>query len=656
MDNNIYDRPNFRRSADIFRLIAKIRNENKRNVLRGYYSKSNVSSDEIATIRQGNSLFDSMTVGAILKGPGGLLERTLIKKKASKDLYRLTSFPPIDWQSELCYTIGYLNAWTDSIVEIIGYVRKLRFLEKIDRDEALHVLHELSKNFGASNYLSYKLAYLRSAFSLTASQLRVVAGIEREIEHRNNVGMHFSALENISSKISLFVVAQRRVSGLVAKVKGEFRRSLALSNFIPTPLSSEDLPAFLLRATESSLIDTVYATLIILNLGEIFATVQREIYNRLDPNLAAIIEDFAQDTEAHNNGEVVTEYYREQNPENEASLNLYRVASAFLERPKFAQFRNKLDRVFGARLLAEIIGEKSRRQAESFDNKNLLLMANNARVEELSEVALDAFSRTYLFLRFVGDKLNILQLSKTDIKIILEKTLGLQTLLAEDEIRALYLAAPSEARSLVTVLALALFKAKSIDPDVDFEFRTDFISHVKTEHGGSILRFIEDLLTDSPHVAIYIVSSLDEVTLEKMYTLVANASQAAQTRGDILRAVGNKLGMLEYIIEADAISTRTQLSKLQKYFDSSRMYVDSVAMKKWLDSNPTVATEQYRSLYPEWKARISSLDSTDPERTILLIELFDEYDYLIEQIAKDAFEQFCLNAEFGIQSYLGRRI
>jgi hypothetical protein len=656
VNNNIYDRPNFRRSADVYRLISKIRNEDKRNVLRGYYSKANINHDEVEIIRQGNSLFDSMIVGAVLKGPGGLLERSLRKKKTSKDLYRLTGFSPIDWQNELCYTIGYLNASTDLIFELMGYIRKLVFLEGMDPEEALSILHELSKKYGASNYLSYKLAYLRSAFSLTASQLRIVAEIERNIEHRNSVGMHFSALENVSSKISLFVVAQRRVSGLVAKVKGEFRRSLALSNFIPTPLSNEDLSAFLLRATESSLIDTVYAIFIILNLDDSFAAAQREIYSRLNPEFVRIIEDFARYSGTHDGGDLITEYYREQNPENESSLNLYRVSSAFLERAKFAQYRNKLDCVFGARLLAEIIDGKYHARPSSLDDKALLLTVDNARVEDLNSVELDAFSRTYLFLRFIEDKLNILQLSKTDIKIILEKTLGLQTLLTEDEIRALYLTAPSEARSLVTVLALALFKAKSIDPDVDFEFRTDFIEHVNAEHGGSILSFIEDLLTDSPHVAIYIVSSLDEVTLEKMYTLVANASQAAQIRCDILRAVGHKLGMLEYIIEADAITTRTKLSKLQQYFDSSRMYVDSVAMKKWLDSNPTVATEQYRSLYPEWKARISSLDSADPDRTILLIELFDEYNYLIEQIAKDAFEQFCLNTEFGIQSYLGRRI
>ncbi|MFP3647773.1 hypothetical protein [Paraburkholderia sp. SIMBA_054] len=286
MNNNIFERPNVRRNADVYRLISKLRNQEKRNILRGYYSKTNITADQVETMRQGNSLFDSMIVGAVLKGPGGLLERNPNKSKTSKDVYRFTTFPPLNWQNELCYTIGYMNSSCDAILEMLNYFKSLAFLECMNPGDALNLLQNLAKRFGASNYLSYKLAYVRSAFPLTAGQLRIVSEIERDIEHRNSVGMHFSALENVSSKISLFVVAQRRVSGHVGKIKGEFRRSLALSNFIPTPLNNEDLGAFLLRATESSLIDTLYAILTILNLGDDFAVAQREIYSRINPDLA----------------------------------------------------------------------------------------------------------------------------------------------------------------------------------------------------------------------------------------------------------------------------------------------------------------------------------------------------------------------------------
>jgi hypothetical protein len=86
------------------------------------------------------------------------------------------------------------------------------------------------------------------------------------------------------------------------------------------------------------------------------------------------------------------------------------------------------------------------------------------------------------------------------------------------------------------------------------------------------------------------------------------------------------------------------------------MYVDSIAMMKWLDSNPSIFTEQYRSLYPRIGVAVS-VDGTasDLDRSRPIIQVND-HEYLISQIAKDAFEQFCMNAEFGIESYLSRRI
>lgn len=646
------------RPAEIYKLIARVRNIKKKNLLRGYSAKLRINHHDVEAIRRENSSHDSMIVGALLKGPHGLMEGSKNnKKKTSNDLFTITSFPPVDWRNEICYTTGYLNSMQEVAIEMLRVIKTMARLEIMESGCALNLLLDLSEKHGASNYLSYKLAYLKSTRDLSTTLLGQVSQIENEIGHRDNAGLHFSALENLSSRLSLFTVAQRRISGLVGQVNGDFRKAISLSNFIPTPLDQEDIAGFLLRATESCLLDTVYAVLVIFNLSDEFKAVQREFELHLDPEFLVQLLDVIKFSAVSEDGVIVTDYYRAQDQGSDPSLDLYRTSSAFLERPKFAAFRNKFDRVIGARLLAEIIDGKVYAVSMPFNNKEHLLAQNSTPLEEVLPVTLDTFYRTFLFLRFISDRANLLNLSKDDIKSILENTVGLEVLLSEGEMRALYITSPPETKSLVAVLALALFRTKSIDPDIDFEFRSDFISHVNMAHNGSIVDFIGYLLRDSPQVANYIVRSLDEVTLEKMYTLVTNATQASQIRCDILRAVGQRLNRIEYFIEADAITTRSKVSKLQQYFDSSRMYVDSVSMKKWLDSNPTVATEQYRSLYPRMEARISSLEKEyGGETNVLVIHLSDQCEYLISQIAKDAFEQFCLHAEFGIQSYLGRRI
>lgn len=655
--NNIFHNQKHNRSSENFKLISSISSTKKKNILRGYCAKSHISYKDAEIIRCNNSPSDSILIGALLKGHAGLLEHSKNKlKKTCSDLFTMTPLSPTNWRSEVCYTTGYINSMSEYVFEILQNIKKLANLEHISPDEALHLLLDVSKKYGASNYLSYKLAYLRSARDLSPDLLTIVSKIEEEIGHRKNAGMHFSALENISSKISLFVVAQRRVSGLVGRVNGKFRKALSLSNFVPTPLNEEDISGFLLRATESCLIDTIYSILIIFNLQETFSAVKHEFELRLDKEILSQIVKLVEFTNSIEDGAIVTDFYRSHNEESDVSLDLYRISAAFLERSKFTKYRNKIDRVIGVRLLNEIIDERIQKTTDSLDKKDLILEKDLTPIAETPLISLDTFYRTYLFLRFISERSNLSGLTKDEIKFIFENTLGLEMLLTEEEIRAIYMTAPPETKSLVAVLALALFRAKSIDPDIDFEFRTDFISHVKNCHNGSIINFIDYLLEDSPQVASYIVSSLDEVTLEKLYTLISNASEAANIRCEILRAVGKKLNRIEYFIEADSITTRSKLSKLQKYFDSSRVYVDSIAMRKWLDSNPSISTEQYRSLYPRIEARIASIDNESGSSNVLVIQLNDQDEYLISQIFKDAFEQFCLNTEFGIQSYLGRRI
>ena len=646
------------RPASIYRLISNVKNIEKRNLLRGYIAKSTISQSDIESIRSGKSYHDSMIAGAILKGPNGLREdKKNSIKKTSGDLFTLTTFPSVDWKNEASYTVGYINSMPEMACEMLEFIKRLVRIEHIESSEALEILLSLSKKYGASNFLSFKLAYLRSARDLSPSLLAKVSQIEDEISHRDNAGFHFSALENVSSKISLFVVAQRRISGLVGRVNGDFRKALSLSNFIPTPLDEDDAAGFLVRSTESCFLDTLHSLIVIFNVGQHLSQVRREFELRLVQDVLDKILEVISFASITDDGEIITSFYRSNNEDSEPSLDLYRASSAFLERPKYASYRNRLDRVVGARLLAEITGGKCYSLPSAVNEKTLLLAKNGSSLAEELSLKLDSFYRTFLFLQFIGNRSNIINLSKDEIQFLFENTLGLEVLLTEEEMRAMYIMAPPETKSLVAVLALAMFRKKSIDPDVDFEFRTDFISHVNAKHNGSIKEFINDLLTDSPQIANYIVGSLDEVTLEKMYTLVTNASEASEIRCDILRAVGQKLGRIEYFIEADAITTRSKVSKLQQYFDSSRMYVDSVSMKKWLDTNPTMSTEQYRSMYSRIEAKVTQVEGKSSfETQVLIIRFNDQDEYLVQQIAKDAFEQFCLNTEFGIESYLGRRI
>lgn len=643
---------------NIFKLVSCIQDKRKRNLIRGHLNVGKISQKSADDIRRNSYNNDLVYIGSILRGPNGLLnDDSKGEKVNSFDVFRMTSLTPLFWREEVCYTSGYVNAFEKKVLEALELIEGISKAYVNNISEALQLIYELSKKNGVSNYLSYKLAYIRSSVDLTGENLEIISKIEDEIQHKKNPGLHFSALENISSKISLFLVARRRVSGLIGEISGDIRQSISLSNFVPTPINYDDLGGFLLRASESTLIDTVYSILIIYNLSDEFLSAKYEFSIRLRKSIHEKIESLSKSLSEFECGKIVTDYYQSQNSESCPSLDAYRVSSAFLEFPKYAKYRNDFDKVIGIRLLEEIIEKKYEPSIEIDFSKFEILSYDSKKINHPVVDNLDEFFRTYLFLKYINNTKNIISFEKDELKKIFENTIGLEVLLTEKEIELLYTTGPIESRSLTAVLALALYRKKSVDPDVDFEFRTDFIDHVKQNHDGKITKFIDDLLVDSPQVANYIVGSLDEVTLEKMYTLINNVTEASQIRSDILRAVGQKMNRIEYYVAADSITTRMKVSKLHKYFDSSRMYVDSVAMKKWLDTNPTVSTEQYRALYQRVETEIQSIKSPLAlDVDIYLIKFNNQDEYLVKQIAKDAFKEFCLNEEFGIQSYLGRRI
>lgn len=75
---NFHDNKRFI-SPDIYKLISKISNKNKRNLLRGYLSKQDINTSEINEIRRKNNVNDCGVLGAILNSPNGILN--IVRKK-----------------------------------------------------------------------------------------------------------------------------------------------------------------------------------------------------------------------------------------------------------------------------------------------------------------------------------------------------------------------------------------------------------------------------------------------------------------------------------------------------------------------------------------------------------------------------------------------
>lgn len=609
-----------------------------------------------------------VAAATILESPQGLRQRKVFGLRQS-DIAINHHHQRRSANLELAYTCGFLNSWKSEAMMAIETIAVLSRLTDVSVSDAIGAISKAAEKWGASNYLALKISYIREFLKVDEADMVILASIDATLGHSQSPMIQYSALENIKTKISLFSIARRHTNILMDHVKGDFRRFHTLNNLVPTPISHDDCAGFVLRGTESSLLDAVRCLLIIANLRDrlpdAYAAIQRnldaDILESLlaaqDQVMAASVPQIVDPSEGDKPGEETSSF------DNERSLLYYRRSIVFLEFVPLCRFRHDLDRVIGHRLMAPVLGEGTRWNAEDFGSLETLKQPDG--VFELDQhdadgVQVDGFYRTYLFLRFIQTPSNLALLSSDEVKYLFDTTMRLEALLLESELKTMHLNASEEARALISVLALSLYRGKSSDPDVDFDFRANLEDYIIRNFSGSIPDFIENLAPKSPQVANYIASSLDEVTLQKMYQIVDSPVSAENARRDILTSVGVHLNKIEYIIEAEAIETRSKVAKLRNYFDTSRMFVDSLAMKKWLGSNPSAYTEQYKELLPKLTARLAAsksvVSASGKEAKIDIVELTSTDDYLVERIAADAFREFCVNNEFGIESYLGRRI
>ncbi|MBO4228416.1 hypothetical protein [Bradyrhizobium neotropicale] len=97
--------------------------------------------------------------------------------------------------------------------------------------------------------------------------------------------------------------------------------------------------------------------------------------------------------------------------------------------------------------------------------------------------------------------------------------------------------------------------------------------------------------------------------------------------------------------------------KLRKYLDDSRLYVDGIAMQEWLVANPSTYAQHIKMIEHNLSVptRSAKVEHGQLVQGTVSIPAAQAFNYVLMEVTKVAHEQFCIDRQFGIESYLGRR-
>jgi hypothetical protein len=628
-----------------------------KNLLRGVLSSQlsrTISQSSMNSIRKEASTQNLASATKILLGkrggfPFGNTGSTY------RSLLRPHQLNAISAEAEVLFLAGHLNGWADEVREILGAMGTMAELPVSAPKDALEALHVIVDKWGASNYVAKKIAYVVARSGKNGDYAEPLSKLAKLLDQRKYSAPFFMSMEDMDHEFQYFPSMSNRIKVLSKYISGDFRQFLPLHNIVPVPVSHEDLATYLRKSHSMSLVDEVVGLTLIYNLQDQWPALVDLLEANLNNTIRESLQSFRgvkfdprdlySDVEA-----------------DEADITYYRRSGAFAEFKEPARYRLFVDKIVSTRLLGGHMSPDITLKdypVPSVRDLTRALIGFRGPTDYKDPQKSGVFLRTIWFLLYLEHHRTTNKINHADLRHIFDGTMALDLLLTEDEIERLYATADTESKPLITVLALALYKSRSNDDDVDFKFRFSLSSTISEKFNGSILKFIEWLLPTSPEVANFLLSVLDRPTLQKMYWLISSPREADQVRQDILRAVGKARGILAYFVEADAIEAQRQVSKLQAYFDDSRMYVDGYAMKRWLMENPSSYTQQYLRLIEHTSEAAGGIKinivRTSPNGVIDPGAL-TAFDYILIEVAKSAFTQFCENTNFGIESYLGRRI
>ncbi|QDI82260.1 hypothetical protein E8E01_18415 [Methylorubrum populi] len=640
------------------RLLKGIESETTKNHLRGVvaqHREREIYSRDLNRIRLHASDKDLLKSSELLLGSEGIfphpntsnLYKALITKHALNELKS---------NSELYFIVGHLNGWKDRVCNIIAAMQEFASLVTASPTDGANALSLFADHYGASNYLVRKVAYVSSIFGETADLQPHLQAIAAKLEQNKCAAPYFMSLELLDKDFPYFSGISTRVQVYNKHIEGDFRNVFALNEVVPTPICQKDIGPFLRKAYNNSLVDEVQSIIVILNLEENWP----KSASILRSNLCDEIKEAISQLQATRFA--TDELYKRENPLN-ADFVFYRRAQAFVEFSDCTKYRFAVDRIVAPRLIPDTpqINETGYfgNATSAKDLTKATFGYRNAN-DYLKTQNCGNFLRTIQFIAYLACK-KYPTINHQFVRAIFERTVSLDVLLREDELEQLYERSDEQSRPLISVLALALHKAKRHDDDVDFSFRFSLSNVVHKSYSGDLTKFVEWLLPNTPEIANYLVSILDRSTLQKLYWLIKTADEADVVRQALLRLLGKQRNEIRYYVEADSIEASRQVAKLKRYFDDSRIYVDGIAFKTWMTANPNSYSQQYIKIiernYDLLTARTIRLENGN----LKVGDAFDvstlaSYDYVLLEAARIAFQHFCTSRDFGIESYLGRRI
>lgn len=633
-----------------------------RNLLRGLQDRKSPESSiqTLNNLRQRSSILDLRIAVDVLADDPLYAHLRLPPEfpNAPPNLDEFQQQISISLEKQLTIFFTRLKCNEDKICSALEFFGKLNdaILEK-DFDVAITHILKIIELFGHSLFLLKKVAFI---YTHTDDPSEVK---EYCLDYLNNAGLTSKNLialgiTDVMGETYTFSSIRKNLldtksNGVVAQT---FIDNLIDSVFLPTPTSKAQCSAFLQSHFQSSLIDAVLFV-------NAYSTVLDIIPSYLDGSIAEEAMNF-QNTSV---GVAIGSLSKQQPPgqlfyskdDIHSDFSFYRHSCAWFENEKVIKYRCAVDPYFLAQTDATFVrSDKTRDIARSFFS-TISSMKDLTFIPKQTDIQLDIFdteragifSRTTAFLYSLGNTGIDQVLDGEEILTIMDGTRDIALLSNPNYLRQLQSndSSVSNNKMLNFVVCLLIAERTGLNID-DHKLRRLLQDIVINDFSGSLLCFMDFLESKAPAVSFRLFEMCNETFLGKLFFLIPEPEQVFELRAQLLDWQATNSSEPLYAERAKTLRIDQRIQKARGEVDDVRIYVDSLRLNQWIQSNQL---DELSAIFTGKPIPLEGVDAFLEPGDFLHRRLLE---VRLAMVLSKTFEEFCKNRKFGIASYLGRRI
>lgn len=242
--------------------------------------------------------------------------------------------------------------------------------------------------------------------------------------------------------------------------------------------------------------------------------------------------------------------------------------------------------------------------------------------------------------------------SKEEMALLMGQTFEIDRLLSADTLRH---AAGTATDKFVKLILQTLLRAHSASTRDNYDFKDQFQKYVRAHHGGDILKFMDAVRSLDARIVNYFVTLLDETLLSQMAFLMDSSEKIYDTRARLLEWYSTSAGDPGARDKAKQLRLDRKIAAVRGAINETRLNIDSVRFRQWIDQNKLSEFSDFiRQAVPNLP-QISDLTDNSKRSTLFLTAHRDPNKRALVGLT-DCYDTFCRNPDFGIASFLGRRI